>query len=78
MNRRDRRRHGKRDDYTKIQTIEMTPTHVEVLAALVTATKNEDGLVHESQIADALGMDVEDVGRILHELTFWGLVKEAR
>ena len=33
---------------------------------------------HEAQLARDLGMNVEDVRRYLHELTFWGFVEEAR
>jgi predicted transcriptional regulator len=74
MNRRDRRRHGKRDD--GIEIIELTPTHVRVLRALMEATEGVKG--DYSQLAHDLGMNVEDVRRYLRELTFWGFVEEAR
>ena len=77
MNRRDRRRHGKRDD--GIEIIELTETHARVLRALMEATEGVRGdYFHEAQLARDLGMNVEDVRRYLHELTFWGLVEEAR
>jgi hypothetical protein len=77
MNRRDRRRHGKRDD--GIEIIELTPTHVRVLRALMEGTEGVKGdTYHETWLARDLGMNVEDVRRYLHELTFWGLVEEAR
>ena len=77
MNRRDRRRHEKRDD--GIEIIELTPTHARVLRALMEATEGVKGdTFHEAQLAHDLGMNVEDVRRYLHELTFWGFVEEAR
>lgn len=77
MNRRDRRRHGKRDD--GIEIIELTPTHVRVLRALMEATEGVKGdYFHEAWLARDLGMSVQDVRRYLHELTFWGVVEEAR
>jgi DNA-binding IclR family transcriptional regulator len=33
---------------------------------------------HEEQLAHDLGMNVDDVRRYLHELTFWGFVEDAR
>jgi DNA-binding IclR family transcriptional regulator len=33
---------------------------------------------HEAQLAHDLGMNVDDVRRYLHELTFWGFVEDAR
>ena len=41
MNRRDRRRHGKRDD--GIEIIELTSTHARVLRALMEATEGVKG-----------------------------------
>ena len=77
MNRRDRRRHGKRDD--GIEIIELTPTHARVLRALMEATEGVKGdTYHEAQLAHDLGMNVEDVRRYLHELNFWGFMEDAR
>ena len=77
MNRRDRPRHRKRDD--GIEIIELTLTHARVLRALMEATEGVKGdTYHEAQLAHDLGMNVEDVRRYLHELTFWGFVEEAR
>jgi len=77
MNRRDRRRHGKRHD--GIEIIALTATHARVLRALMDGTEGVKGdYFHEAQLARDLGMNVEDVRRYLHELTFWGLVEEAR
>ena len=77
MNRRDRRRHGKRDG--GIEIIELTPTHARVLRALMEATEGVKGdYFHEAQLAHDLGMNVEDVRRYLQELTVWGFVEEAR
>lgn len=76
MNRRDRRHHSKCGD--GIETIELTPTHALVLRALMEATEGVKGdTYHEAQLAHDLGMNVEDVRRYLHELTFWGFVEEA-
>ena len=61
MNREYRRRHG------------MTPNHERVLRALMEATEGVKGdTYHEAQLAHDLGMNVEDVRRYRHELTFWG------
>lgn len=73
MNRRERRRHGRR--YADTARIELTSAHARVLQALVDAP---DGCLHEAQLARDLGMSVEDVRRLLHELTLWGLVAEGQ
>ena len=75
MNRRDRRSYGKRGD--GIRRIAFTPTHAHVLRALYEATEGVAGdYFHEAQLAQDLGMNVEDVRRYLYELSLWGLVNE--
>jgi DNA-binding MarR family transcriptional regulator len=77
MNRRDRRRHGKRDD--GIEIIELTPTHARVLRALMEATEGVKGdTYHETWLARDLGVSVQDVQRYLHDLAAMGFVFEER
>lgn len=77
MNRRDRRRYGKRGD--GVQRVALSPTHARVLMALYRAGEGVRGeYFHEAQLAADLGMSIEDVRRYLRELTFWGLVEKDR